>query len=155
MAAVDAAIANEQGSGLFDTSGLVKLLIKEELGAELAADLLHRSVYIHTSLLLFPETTSALARSRREGRLSEEQFWMSRSSFAAHWSRIYIVDFDELIATHAAELILQYPLSGADAVQLASALSMQADEPLTFVSWDRRQAVAAAALGLAVEPPIV
>ena len=68
------------------------------------------------------------------------------------WSRLNVIPVTESYVNHAAELVLEYPLSGADAIHLATATSLEPDSLVTFVSWDRRQAAAAADLGLVVVP---
>ena len=54
------------------------------------------------------------------------------------------------ISDLAADLVQAHPLSGADAVHLASALTL--GPTALMVTWDRRLALAALAEGLAVVP---
>ena len=70
------------------------------------------------------------------------------------WPEFQLIDFTDTIAEHTGNLALTHPLSGADAVQVASALAASDDVQMTFATWDRRQATAASALGLAVQPAI-
>ena len=137
-----------------DTSAVAKLLIREEPGAELAAELVAGADELHTSLLTYPETISALAGARRDRRLSADGLDSALARFETLWPRFEVVQFSARIAGDAAEYILRFPLSGADAVQIASTLETNADNPLTFVTWDRRQAEAAQSLGLLVQPSI-
>lgn len=138
----------------FDCSALVKLILSEEEGAPLAQELAQDSTTLYTSLLTYPEALSALSGARRDGRLSDSGLLDALQSFQVIWPEFYLIDFADSIADRAGELALSYPLSGADAVQIASALAMQQDARLTFVTWDRRQARAASRLGFAVQPPI-
>ncbi len=137
-----------------DTSAVAKLLIREEPGAELAAELVAGADELHTSLLTYPETISALAGARRDRRLSADGLDSALARLETLWPRFEVVQFSARIAGDAAEYILRFPLSGADAVQIASTLETNADNPLTFVTWDRRQAEAAQSLGLLVQPSI-
>lgn len=137
-----------------DTSALAKLLIRKEPGADVAAEIMARFEIIHTSLLTYPETMSALTRSRRDGRLSPDELHDAVARLGTLWPRFKIIPFGERIAYEAAGYILRFPLSGADAVQIASARAIEQYPETTFATWDRRQAEAAYALGFTVEPPI-
>ena len=138
-----------------DASFIAKLLLIEEEGADLAAEIFDQADELYTSTLSYPETRSALSRNLRMGVLSERDFRNALVLFEQLWPRFEIVQMTEQIALHAGELVVQFPLSGADAIQLASALRTPYYKDLTFGTWDRRQAEAAHALGLAVQPPIV
>lgn len=70
------------------------------------------------------------------------------------WDEFVVFPVEDSQFIHAAELVLRYSLSGVDAVHLAIALDLAPGSELTFVTWDRRQAAAAHALGLTVQPPI-
>ncbi|MDE2744530.1 MAG: type II toxin-antitoxin system VapC family toxin [Chloroflexota bacterium] len=137
-----------------DTSAVAKLLIREERDADVAAELVARSDVIQTSLLTYPETMSALTRARRDRRLSDQGLQDALDRFGMLWPRFEVVQFSERIAFDAAAFILEFPLSGADAVQIASALSIPQDLTLTLATWDRRQADAARSIGLTVQPAI-
>ncbi|MDE2966504.1 MAG: type II toxin-antitoxin system VapC family toxin [Chloroflexota bacterium] len=137
-----------------DTSAVAKLLIREEPDADFAARLIARFDAIQTSLLTYPETMSALTRARRDRRLSDQGLQDALDRFGTLWPRFEIVHFSERIAFDAAGFILDFPLSGADAVQIASALSIPQEPTLTFASWDRRQAEAARRLGLSIQPTV-
>lgn len=138
----------------FDCSALVKLILSEEEGAPFARELARESSALYTSWLTFPETLSALAGARRDGRLSDTGLQGSLQLFQIIWTEFQLIDFTEEIAERAGDLALSYPLSGADAVQIASALAIVDDASLTFATWDRRQADAAYALGLTVQPAV-
>ncbi len=138
----------------FDTSALVKLILSEEEGAPFARQLAEESSVLYTSWLTYPETLSALAGARRDNRVSESGLRLALQLFRIIWPEFQLIDFTEDIAERAGELAMAHPLSGADAVQIASAMAAIDDVQLTFATWDRRQALAADALGLAVQPPI-
>jgi predicted nucleic acid-binding protein len=61
------------------------------------------------------------------------------------------VDVDAELAVSAGALAQLHALSGADAVQLAAAVSVSTDD-LVFVSWDGRLTAGALAAGIAVVP---
>ena len=137
----------------FDTSGVVKLVLKEEEGADLAASLWEEAGTVYTSWLTYPETRSALARTHRDGELADSELEDACVLFDALWPRFNLVDLNPAVARRAGELVSQYPLSGADAVHIASALAVRIGAVMTFASWDNRQIEAAEALGLLVQPP--
>ena len=138
----------------FDTSALVKVLLPREAGADVATAIFNMGVPQYSSLLSRPETLSALARRFRNRELNPSQLSDARLWFREVWSQINVIPVDNPYVNLAAELVDQYPLSGADAVHLATAVSLVTDSQLTFVTWDRRQAEAAAELGFTVQPPI-
>lgn len=137
-----------------DTSFIAKLLLKEEEGADLAGATYDRADELFTSSLSYPETRSALSGNLRSGILRESEFRDSLVLLEELWRQFEIVQMTEVIALRAGDLVTQFPLSGADAVQLASALRTPHFRDLAFVTWDRRQAEAARALGFTVQPPI-
>lgn len=139
----------------FDSSAISKLILLDEPGADLALEIFTGDAVPRTSLLSYPEVHSAVARRGRNDELSPpsdlSQYlrWLHRI-----WSEFTVAPPDPAYFTHAADLIVQYPLSGADAVHLATALDLNTDSGLTFVTWDRRQALAADALGFDVQPTV-
>lgn len=130
---------------------MLKLLV-EEAGSEYAERVWNEPDAATASRLVVPEVGAALSAARRAGRLGEE----AQRRALREWGRFRIeVDVLELtpeIADRAAELAAAQALSGADAVHLASALSLADCRPLV-VTWDRRLASAAFAAGLDVAPP--
>ena len=137
-----------------DASFIAKLLLKEEDGADLAGSIFDQADELFTSTLSYPETRSALSGNLRSGILTEGEFRDALVLFEQLWPKFEIVQMTEVIALRAGELVTQFSLSGADAVQLASALLTPYFRDLTFVTWDRRQAEAARALGFTVRPSI-
>lgn len=134
----------------FDTSGAVKLVLLEEKDAEVAVALRRDADTMYTSWLSYPEITSALARTHRDGQITAAELEAAYDTVEALWDTFVLIDLSPAVARRAAELVKRYPLSGADAVHLASALEVRIDAPLTFASWDTRQREAAEALGLPV-----
>jgi predicted nucleic acid-binding protein len=71
--------------------------------------------------------------------------------FTALWSEVAVVEVDEPLCLHAAQLTADRGLRTLDALHLASALAV-ADDDLVVATWDRRLWDAARAEGLAVLP---
>lgn len=137
-----------------DASFIAKLLLNEEDGADLAESIFDQADELFTSTLSYPETRSALSGNLRSGMLNAGEFRDSLVLFEQLWPQFEVVQMTEVIALRAGDLVTQFSLSGADAVQLASALLTPYFRDLIFVTWDRRQAEAAHALGFSVLPPI-
>ncbi len=138
----------------FDSSALVKVLVSREVGAEFASELFYSGGRQYTSRLSRPETVSALSRRVRNREISASDLREARLRFDQAWLRLNVIPVLDEYLDHAAELVLGYSLSGADAVHLATALDMLPHGEMTFVTWDRRQSEAAYALGFTVQPPI-
>jgi len=139
----------------FDSGAISKLILLDEPGAEFAVGAFTSDALPRTSLLSYPEVHSAIAgRVRRDQRSSMSDLSVYLRLLERIWREFTVAPPEPSYFTHAAELIVQHPLSGADAVHLATAIDQSRDGGLTFVTWDRRQADAAHSLGLSVEPPI-
>lgn len=134
----------------WDSSGFVKLLVEEE-GRDLAVEVWNDASDVVASRLAIPEVSAALAAARRAGRLDADSDREARRRWGRHLQAVELVELTPRIADRAARLAGEHSLSGADAVQLASALSMTAAAPVV-VCWDRRLAAAALDVGLAVVP---
>ncbi len=143
-----------QSGSYFDTSALVKLVLRDEDGADLALSIYTGDDLVITSMLSYVEAHSALARRFRNHEIDEQELSEALARLRFVWSRFETVSVDDAYILAGAELLSQFPLSGADAVQVASALGIDSVDSLTFVTWDRRQAEAADALGFTVQPPI-
>lgn len=134
---------------LLDTSAAVKLVVPEN-GWNTMRRLWSQASTVAASQLLIPEFMSAIARRRRQGDLGNRI-----APIITQWSelsaRIARVNLDQNVAPIASSLVDRYPLSGADAVHLASALALDLDDAI-FATWDERLHTAARAEGLAVAP---
>ena len=131
---------------------MAKLVLHDETGSDLARALWDSGARVHTSILTYPETFSAIVKAHRNGRLSEHDLGLALDQFEEIWEGAAIVELVADIARHARDIVLEHDLSGADAVHVASALSSSQRDPLTFVTWDRRQAEAAIAMGTDRDP---
>jgi predicted nucleic acid-binding protein len=95
--------------------------------------------------------SAALAAARRSARLDAAAHRRSLRAWGRLQDEVAIVELTPEVAREAAELVTKYPLSGADAVHLASALSLDDASPL-LVTWDHRLGSAAMSEGLFVAP---
>jgi hypothetical protein len=134
----------------FDTSALLKFVLEEE-GRSIASDFWERADAVVTCQLTYAEARAALAAALRSGRLGALGHRSSVQKVDERWGQLAAVDVDEEVAVRAGSLAQAHALSGADAIQLAAAMTIPADD-LVFITWDRRLAAGAAAIGLAVVP---
>jgi uncharacterized protein len=132
----------------FDTSAVVKLLVAEP-GTVAARDHWNRAARVLSSVLVLPETLSALAAARRSGRMSQRAHRAARAGFDSLWEEITPVACDLDTVRLAGQLAERDGLRGCDSVHLASALIVEISD-LVFVAWDRDLTVAARRAGLAV-----
>jgi uncharacterized protein len=131
-----------------DTSALVKLVLAER-GSDLAIDIWVSSPRVVSSMLAYPEGCAALAAASRDGRLDPALYRQSVKSFDETFEQLISIEIDERLALAAGARAASFGLRGADAVHLATALDL-ADEEVTFLTWDKALAAAAASAGLAV-----
>jgi uncharacterized protein len=134
----------------FDTSALVKLLV-EEPGSELAADLWDGCDAPVASRLAYPEVCAALATAARNHTLTGGQADTAAQSWEEFWAATRPVELNAAVERHAGELARTCALRGADAVHLASALTI-GDPDLVMAVWDRRLHEGARTSGLRVAP---
>jgi predicted nucleic acid-binding protein len=121
----------------FDTSALVKRYLKEN-GSEIVGSIVRQQKVIATSKLAYPEMLSALMRKHRAGEIERKPFNLVIGQFETDWEKLVIVEFHDELLGIIKSLIEKYPLRGADAVHLSSALWLQQStrETLTFVTAD-------------------
>jgi len=150
-----------------DSSALAKAYVREVGSRRLATWVGDRrsgfspSARLYVSRLVFPETVSAITRRRNNRSLSREAvggLWRALlADFMGDKPPYVIIDPTEVIIAHAAILVATYGMRGYDAVQLATALSIQVrlDDPasLVFVCSDGDLSRAAKAVGLATADP--
>lgn len=94
---------------------------------------------VTTSCVAYAEARSALARNRREGRLSEGDLREAVEALDADWESYSPVPVLDPISHLAGELAERFALRGFDAVHLASALVVSResrDTALNFLSFD-------------------
>jgi predicted nucleic acid-binding protein len=137
----------------FDTSAFVKLVVSEAGSAEVGRiwDVASRAA---SSILLYPEGRAALAKARRDRRLSQAALHVAIEDFETLWAGIERVLVSVLLATRAGALAHEQGLRGYDAVHLASAETIAAGD-IVFVAADQPLLAAARRLGLAVAPIVL
>ena len=144
-----------------DSSALVKRYLTET-GSAWVSDLADPGA--HNPLIIaritWVEVLSALARRRREDRLSADDIAHTIQAFRYDLNVQYQVsELDSSLAEVAGELVGRYPLRAYDAIQLASALRAQADLSqaaglkLTFLAADEHLLAAAQTEGLLTDNP--
>jgi predicted nucleic acid-binding protein len=132
-----------------DTSILVKLLFDEAGSADAVHRLRGREIAV--SALSWAEAHAAFARRRREGTLTATDHAQAVARFAELWNAAIEVALDHAVQDRIPALIDRYPLRGADAAQLASALVLHdAGVSVEFATADPRLSWAAEAERLVV-----
>ncbi len=151
-----------------DSSALIKRYQNEQgtdaLNARLREEAKSlRSVF--TSVLTYAEIHAAFARRAREKLLSAEEAAAVQDEFDGDWVlSIGPIELGAGVLVFVRDLVRGFPLRGADAIHLASALwlrdmarlGMKVDQyagPLVFVSSDKQLAKAAAKSQLEVFNP--
>ena len=129
----------------FDTSALIKLLI-DERGSDRAVELWQRADIAVASQLVYVEARAALAAAHRGTRLDDSGLDHARAGLEALQAELRLVAVDDALARVAGDLAEQHGLRGYDAVHLASALAINADDVL-LATWDRHLSEAAVATG--------
>jgi uncharacterized protein len=133
-----------------DTSAFAKALLQEP-GADFLARIWARAERLVSSRLIHVETSSALARARREGRLSLAEVASAKAEANARLAELDLVEVSGPVVSSATELAEIHDLRAYDAVHLASAVSL-GDAELLVLTWDSALARAALAETLAVAP---
>ncbi len=134
----------------FDSSAFVKLIV-DESGSDTAARLWDEADTVVASRLAYPEVRAALAAAGRAGGIDGASERRARANYELYWAATRVVELTPHIGEEAAALTSDLILGGADAVHLASALTLREVQPV-LAAWDRRLWTAAVELGLSVAP---
>ncbi|MDW5598263.1 type II toxin-antitoxin system VapC family toxin [Conexibacter stalactiti] len=134
----------------FDTSALIKLVF-DEPGSEIAVELWDRAEAVASSQLVYPEARAAAAAAHRGGRIDAGTLRSATREIDELFDELTVIGLDDPLARSAGRLAQQRALRGYDAVHLASALTVDAED-LVVATWDRDLADAAIAEALAVAP---
>lgn len=139
--------ADDAGPLYVDPSALVRRYVRAP-GSSLVVDTMRRHTDWCGSPLCRTETQLAL---RRASAYAEQQrrLW---SLLQADWDAFWVVPLDGRALARATELGAAFGLRTIDALHLASADRLP--RPAAFLTFDRRQIPAAAALGLEVVSPV-
>lgn len=135
-----------------DSSSIVKLYVDEEHATE-TRQTVAASDRVATASIAYVEVKAAFARHRRERRIRTRNLLQRvNNDFDADWPAFVASTTSTDIIQRAAELVAIHPLSGYDAVHLATALSLRSRTPeeVSFSSWDGQLARAAQAEGLSL-----
>ncbi len=136
-----------------DTSALIKLYIEETGSAAMAERARRRRIAL--SVLAYAEVYATFARRLREGLLTEEEHDGLANRFERDWQSVIAVPVRPALVGRVPQLVREHPLRGADAVHLASALTLrEAGLDLTFAVADGRLVEAAATEDLEVFNPL-
>ncbi|MAF12679.1 hypothetical protein CMK11_19695 [Candidatus Poribacteria bacterium] len=138
-----------------DTSAVVKRYVTEP-GSQRVRDLTADSDS-HISHVTVVEYVAAVCRQGRSGRLTETQVSAAIGLFRSEAENGYgLLGVTDAVITLAASLAERHAVRGYDAVQIASALSVQAvlaPEPVTLVTADRQMCDVARVEGMSVIDP--
>ncbi len=128
-----------------DTSALVKRYVQEP-GSEELEELfssLVREAFVST--LAFAEFAAAIGKKLRKKEIEEEPASTVMRELEKDWDGLFSkIPLTNDLAISAASLAVEYPLTGADAVHLASAIAVDAE---LFVVSDKLLISAAAKIG--------
>jgi len=103
------------------------------------------------SRLAYPEVRAALAAAGRNRDLDPGAHLLAEQSWEEFWAATWPVELTAAVERRAGDLARTLALRGADALHLASALTV-ADADLVMAVWDRRLHAGALSAGLAVAP---
>lgn len=129
----------------FDTSCLVKRYILEA-GSRLIAERFDKADLIATSNLTFAEIYATIFRLCRDGYLDREGKQRILERFGDDWKIMSVIPLQDEILGLIPALIAKSPVTGADAIHLATVASLLAKGlPCLFVCSDTRLVNAAKA----------
>lgn len=134
----------------FDSSALVKLVV-EEPGSDDAAALWDAADAVLSNRVAYPEVRAALAAANRDHRLADAQLVDANTLWEDLWDALRVVELSVELGQWSGDLAQEHALSGFDAVHLASALMLAADNPVV-ATWDSRLHAATQAIGLPTLP---
>ena len=138
-------------NGYLDSSALLKLLLGDESGGDHVRVEMDLFGQISTSRLTYVESLAALAAARRSGRVARVDYDMAVADFDRIWSGLEVLEITTTLAEDAATAAETYGLRAGDAIQLASARSLDASV-VVLMAWDARLRTAALASGLVCYP---
>lgn len=134
-----------------DSSAIIKWYVGDEVGVGDLEAIVTRSSRLATARLTYVEVRAGLAAARRANRIARLDHDRAVESFDASWDALLIVELSETVGTRAGSIADAFGLRAGDAIQLASALALGAEETV-LVAWDARLRFAAGAAGVATYP---
>lgn len=110
----------------------------EESGTAAVLALIDRESSLATATIAYAELYAGLARKRREGYLSQDNYAKLSAHLEGEWPSYNRVELQKEILDLARELIERHPLRGFDAIHLASALSLKTrlEQDVLFLASD-------------------
>jgi predicted nucleic acid-binding protein len=136
----------------FDTSALAKRYISEPGTAMVRATLRVQTVVV--ARITYAELAASVARAARMAAITQAQRDAILDRLTLDFARLQVIELRASMLTVIPELVVHHPLRGYDAVQLATALHVQASgNPVEFWTTDETLRVAAIAEGLRVVVP--
>lgn len=121
-----------------DTSALVKLYVAEE-GREIVVKAVKEASRVTTSTAAYAEARAAFSRRKREGELSEEEYWRVVEALDEGWERYDRLTVSDTVARRAGDMAERHALRGFDAIHLASAARLKERfGDLHFLAFDVR-----------------
>lgn len=148
----------------FDSSALVKRYLSED-GSEAVRRRFGSQERIFTSWLSYAEVLAVFGRKVQAGDIRREEFETLQNQLMSDWqSSLVVLEVNGRVLSNLPELVIRYPLKGADAIQLSAALWLrntcaltpdfaQGDLHLEFWVADQSLARIAAQCGLSVFNP--
>jgi predicted nucleic acid-binding protein len=128
-----------------DTSALVKRYV-DESGTRTLIALMNADVAWTASAIALAETEITICRRAERESIAAPFI----DALRREWTRFAVVPVDESCLQRAREIGCQFGTRTMDSIHLAAADRLP--RPLTFVTFDRRQAGAAAGMGFLVRP---
>lgn len=129
-----------------DTSALAKRYVQEPGSEVLESFFISAVTEVIVSTLVLPEFGAAIGRKLRERQLPGSAATHAMNEIQKDWVGLYVkVPLTEAVAEAAAALAIRYPLKGADAVHLATAIG---EEVEVFITSDAQLMGAAQKEGL-------
>lgn len=132
----------------FDTSAIIPLLV-EEPGSSRAVRLWEQADRVVSLRIVYAEARAALAQARRTGRLTATATRAILPRLDELYHSIDRLDIDDGLVRRAGDLAEAHALRGYDALHLAGAERLMADDAV-LVAGDGDLCAAARGLGLAV-----
>ena len=129
-----------------DTSTLAKRYVQEQGSEELEELFSSLAKEAFVSTLAFAEFAAAIGRKLRKKEIKEEPASQAMRELEKDWDGLFSkIPLTDDLAVSAASLAVKYPLTGADAVHLASAIAVDAE---LFVVSDNMLISAAEKIGI-------
>jgi predicted nucleic acid-binding protein len=133
-----------------DTTALVRLC-RSETGTALAVALWEGADVVATARIADAEVRAAFATAFREGALTGAEARAGLEEWDRLWPALAVVEPSRPVLDEAASLVVRHPLRAADALHVASAMSLRSPD-LLVGCYDESVAAAARAENLRVVP---